>query len=141
MAVRLRLRWIADGFTGGRGAPVAVACWAGLAVLGFLALLFGQLLLLMFVGALVVLAIAFARAGRPSHWSHWLMVASVVVGVFAAAYVWWALGVGIDAADNMTPEPAAAGWMGEGLLLMLASAVGFLLATGIAVTRERRRRA
>lgn len=140
MAVRLRLRQVSNAFTGGKGAFVAIGCWAALVFLGILGLLFGQLPLLLFLAALVVLAIAFAHAGTPSHWSHWLMAASIALGTCSAAFVWWAMGANIEADDAMTSAPRAAAWDGAGILLMLASIVGFLAATIVAVSRERKHR-
>ncbi|QAY63943.1 hypothetical protein ET495_12710 [Xylanimonas allomyrinae] len=142
MAVRLRIRQVEHAFTGGKGALVAAACWVGLALLGVAGLLFGQLPLLAFAAAVAVLATAFAHAGAPSHWSHWLMVASTVVGTCSAMFVWWVAGIRIqdEPVEPMPSEPAIAAWDGAALILLLVSIVGFLTATAIAVSRERRRR-
>lgn len=141
MATRLRLRQIEGFFTGADGPLAALAAWASLTVLAAASLAFGSLVLLAFVLALIILATAFARAGLPSHWSHLLMLGSTVVGVGSFAFAWWAVGARIDAADNMTTEPAAASWGVAAMLLTLVCAVGFLVATLIAVRRERRKEA
>jgi hypothetical protein len=83
------------------------------------------------------LAAVLSHAGRPSHWSSWLMVAGGITVVASAAFVWWVAGLKIDAADAMTAEPPIAAWGGAALIVCAVSILGFLAATIIAATRER----
>ena len=138
LAVDLRARYVGRLLLGGRGWLRAVGAWlalvGGLVVTGVL-LPFGAVFFaLILLGLVVVLA----RAGTPSHWSHWLMVASIVTGAASAAFVWWVAGVRIDAADAMTPEPPAAAWGGTALIVFLASGVALVASAVVSATRERR---
>ncbi|WP_427133876.1 hypothetical protein [Pseudarthrobacter sp. S9] len=65
-----------------------------------------------------------------------LLAVSLTVGAATAVYVWWVLGVRIDAADAMTDEPAAAVWGGAGLI-----ALGLGIAGAVAAVVMGRRRA
>jgi len=137
LAVDLRARHVGRLLLGGRGWRRATGAWlallGGLVVAGLLPL--GAVItLLVLLGLVVILA----RAGAPSHWSHWLMVTSIVTGAASGAFVWWAAGVKIDAADAMTPEPAAAAWGGAALVLFALSALILVASAVVSATRERR---
>ncbi len=138
LARRLRARQLERLLLGGRGLGRAAVGWVGVAGLALAAFLVGNVVLLALVLTVVLLVVVFARAGAPSHWSHWLMVTSLVVGAAAAGFVWWVSGVRIDAADSGTPEPAIAAWGGLALIMAALSSIGLLVAAGAAVTRERR---
>jgi hypothetical protein len=140
MAVRLQGRRVEHALLGRRGIGVAVAAWVLLCALVIAALLFGGPVLLAVVVAFLLLSTALARAGAPSHWSHWLMIASVVTGIVSAAFVWWAAAAMVDAADALTPTPQAATWGGVGLMAFAASCVGLLGSAVMAVRRENSRR-
>lgn len=138
LAVGLRARQIERALVGGAGAPAAIGTW--LALLGLLALagILGGPVLSVAVLVSLGLAVILSRAGTPSHVSHWLMVTSIVFGVASAAFVWWVAGVKLDAADTMTPEPAAAAWGGAALIIFALSIVTLGVSAVIAATRERR---
>lgn len=138
MAVDLRLRWWARVLLGGAGASRAVTTWMGLLVLVVAAFLLGGIVLLFLAGVALVLGVVFALAGTPSHWSHWLVVASVVLGAGSGAFSWWALGASVDADDAFRPQPAATAWIGTDLLVFLASGLLLIVAAVVAVRREGR---
>lgn len=137
MAVRLRFRQAGKAMLGGHGARPAAAIWAVVAVVLVAAFLLGGPFGFLAVVVLGVVGAGIAVAGAPSHWSHWLMVVAVVVGLGAAGFAWWLTGAMIDAADARRPAPAAAEWGGASLIMVLASMLTFILAGVIAVTRER----
>lgn len=138
LAVDLRTRHVGRLLLGGRGWRRAAGAWlallGGLVVAGLLLPLGAVITVLVLLGLVVILA----RAGTPSHWSHWLMVVSIVTGVASGGFVWWAAGVKIDAADAMTPEPAAAAWGGAALVLFALSALMLVASAVVSATRERR---
>lgn len=138
LACGLRARQVERAFLGGRGGSTAIGAW--LALLGLLVVggILGGPVLLVAVLVLVGLVAVLSRAGTPSHVSHWMMVASIAAGSASAAFVWWAAGAKIDAADAITPEPAAAAWGGSAIVLFALSAVTLLVSAVMAVTRERR---
>jgi hypothetical protein len=139
VAIGLRARQIERVFLWRRGAAAAFGAWLALLGLMVLAGILGGLVLL--VAALVILVLigVLARAGTPSHVSHWLMVTSVALGSVSAAFVWWAAGAKIDAADALTAEPAAAAWGGVALIICAVSLVTLIVSAVIAVTRESHR--
>jgi hypothetical protein len=139
MAVRLRVREIERLLLGGRGLVAAVLAWAVLLVVLVAAFLLGNVVLVGAVLLVGAVGVVLARAGTPSHWSHWLMVASVLVMATSVAFVWWVAGVKIEAADSGTPEPPIAAWGGTALLLLAASLVAFVGSAIFAARRERHR--
>lgn len=138
MAVDLRLRRWARVLLGGAGAARALTAWAGLLVLVAAAFMLGGIVLVFLAGVVLVLVVVLARAGTPSHWSHWLVVASVVLGAGSGAFSWWALGASVDAEDAFRPQPATTAWIGTGLLVFLASGILLIVAAVVAVRRESR---
>lgn len=138
VAIGLRARQIERVFLGRRGAAAAIGAWLGLLGLLVLADILGSLVVVVAVLVIVVLVGVMARAGTPSHVSHWLMVTSVALGSVSAAFVWWAAGAKIDAADAMTAEPGAAAWGGVALIVFAFSSVTLIASAVIAVARERR---
>jgi hypothetical protein len=139
LAVRLRLRDIGRILLGGRGVLPAAVAWLALVLMMIVAFVFGSFFVFLSALTVVMVVVAISRTGTPSRWSYWLMVFSLVTGVFSAGFVWWAAGVSIDAADNLTPEPALASWAGEALIMFVASFVGLIISAVVALTRERRR--
>jgi hypothetical protein len=140
MAVRLRGRQIGRVLLGARGVGAAVTGWVVLLLVVVAALLLGNVFLLLAVLVLAVAAVAVTTAGTPSHWSHWSMVASVLIGVSSFAFVWWVVGVRIDAADGGTPEPPLASWDWAGLVGLALAAAGFVTSAAFALRREQSRR-
>lgn len=138
LAVRLRTRQVERVFLGLHGSVPALSAWLGLVALCVAAFLFGNAILLLAFLALLGLVVVFSRAGTPSHWSHWLMVLSIVTGAISAGFVWWVAGVKISVADSMTPEPAAAAWGGTALILFVLSGCALVVSALVAATRERR---
>ncbi len=138
LSVDLRLRWWARVLLGGTGAAKALVAWTGLLALVAAAFVLGGIVVLLLAGVVVVLVVALARSGTPSDWSHWLVVIAISVGVCSGAFVWWAAGAKIDAADSFAAEPPAAAWGGAALLVFLASGVLLVVAAVVAVRRERR---
>ena len=127
VALRRRARWAGHAQLGGRGIGTAVLRWLGIVVMMALAFLGGGLFGVALVVALVLAVVSLMFAGRRSVLTHWLLGASGVVGTCAAAYVWWVLGVQIDAADAFTPVPAAASHGGAGLVVLGLSIVLFVV--------------
>lgn len=140
MAVRLRLRQIGRDLLGTRGLGRAVLGWAVLLLVLIAAALVANIVLVFAVLVLAVTVVALVQAGIPSRWSHRLMVASAVLGVISFAYVWWVLGVGIDAADEGVPEPPLAAWSGVGLIGVLVAVIGFITSAVLALIHEQSRR-
>ncbi|WP_028050799.1 hypothetical protein [Cellulomonas sp. URHD0024] len=140
LAVRLRMGQLGHVLVGRSGAGPALGLWGGLGALLVATSLIGGPFVVLSLVAVVAVVLILARTGTPSHWSHWLMVASVVVGVVAFGYVFWSVGAVVDAADDFRPEPAAAAYAGLGLVVMLLSAVGLIVSAVIAAHRERRTR-
>lgn len=79
------------------------------------------------------------KGGFLSHWSHALMVVTVAIWVSAAGFVWWTLGLRLDAADAMRAEPTwITRWDGPILVIGLLALLATLLSAGIAVRRSSR---
>lgn len=140
MSTRLRSRHVERLLLGRLGAPRALKAWAVVAAVLAVGLILGGILLLAAFAMLVALAVIFARAGAPSHWSHWLMVVSVVIGFGAGAYVWWSIGATVDADDAFQPEPPLAAWTGVGLIIFALCALALLGSAVMASMREARLR-
>jgi hypothetical protein len=138
LAIQLRARQVERVLLGGHGAVVALCSWLALVALLVLSSLLGGIVLLLTTVVLLVLVVVLSRAGTPSHWTHWLMVVSIVTGVASGAFVWWAAVAKVNAADNLTAEPPAAAWGGLALVLFALSALTLLVAGLAAASRERR---
>ncbi len=129
VALRRRARWGGQALLGGSGIATAALLW--IAVIAMMALMplggavFG-----------VALLVALVFAGRPSLLTFWLLAGSAVTGVCAAAYLWWALGVQLDAADTFTAAPAAAGYGGVGLVIFGLSIVLFVVVAIVDYSRR-----
>lgn len=126
VALRRRARWGGQALLGGSGAGAAVLLWIAIIALLAVAFLGGGVFGAALVVALVLVVVGLMFAGRPSLLTYWLMAGSAGTGVCAAAYVWWVLGVQIDAADTFTPAPATAGHGGVGLVVLGLSIVLFV---------------
>jgi hypothetical protein len=140
MSTRLRSRNVERVLLGRFGAPRALGAWAVVVAVIGAALIFGGIVLLAAFAMLVALAVIFARAGAPSHWSHWLMVGSVVIGFASGAYFWWATGAVFDAEDAFRPAPPLAAWAGVGLIIFALCALTLLGSAVMASIREARLR-
>lgn len=136
VALRRRARWVGHALLGGRGIGTAVLRWLGIVVVMALAFLGGGLFGVALLVVLVLAVVALMFAGRPSVLTHWLLVGSAVVGICAAAYVWWVLGVEIDAADAFTPAPAAASHGGAGLVVLGLSIALFVVSAIVGYARR-----
>lgn len=139
MAVHLRVRQAGQLLLGRLGIIPAVLAWVLLAAVAVVSFVFGGIILLV---GLFVTAAAFAvlaRAGVQTHWSHFVLIASLIVGTASAAFVWWAVGLSIDAADSFTPEPSVTHWTGTAIVVFLLSGVGVLVSAIIAATKAGRR--
>lgn len=129
VALRRRARWGGQALLGGSGIATAALLW--IAVIAMMALMplggavFG-----------VALLVALVFAGRPSLLTFWLLAGSAVTGVCATAYLWWAFDVGIDAADTFTAAPAAAGYVGAGLVIFGLSIVLFVVVAIVDYSRR-----
>lgn len=139
VAVRLRARQVERSLVGASGAWAAIAAWALVTTTLILAFLLGNLLLAFAVVVVGSTMLILAHSGSPSHWSHALLVASALVGLCSASFVWWALGVRIDADDAGSAVPSAASYGGLALVLLGLSAIGFAIAVTIAAIRAQRR--
>ena len=136
VALRRRARWGGQALLGGRGIATAVLLWLGTVVVMALAFLGGGLFGVMLLVVLILAVVGLMFAGRPSVLTHWLLVGSAVFGICAAAYVWWVLGVQIDAADASTPAPAAAGHGGAGLVVLGLSIALFAVSAIVGYARR-----
>lgn len=134
LALRLRLQELGSSLLGGHGVARALFSWFVLVAVLVLFPFF-PLLVLPFVLALV--AAAFFYAGLPTRPQYWLMIGSVVVGLIAFSYFWWALGIMIDSHDAMIPVPKTTALAGESLLIMLASIITFTIAAILSFRRSR----
>jgi len=140
MSTRLRSRNVERLLLGRFGAPRALKAWAVVVAIVAVGWLLGGIVLLAAFAMLVALAVIFARAGAPSHWSHWLMVVSAVIGLGAGAYVWWSIGASVDADDAFRPEPPLAAWTGVGLIIFALCTLTLLGSAVTASVRETRLR-
>ena len=134
VAFRRRARWGGHALLGGRGIGTAVLRWLGIVVVMALAFLGGGLFGVALLVVVVLAVVALMFAGRPSVLTHWLLVGPAVVGICAAAYVWWVLGVQIDGADGFTPAAASHG--GAGLVVLGLSIVLFVVAAIVGYARR-----
>lgn len=139
MATHLRVRQAGQLLLGRLGVVPAVVAWVLLAVVAVLSFLFGGIILLVGLVVTVAAVAVLARAGVQTHWSHFLLIASLIIGTASAAFAWWAVGLSIDAADSFTPEPPATHWTGTAIVLFLLSSVGVLVSAIIAATNAGRR--
>lgn len=139
MALHLRVRQGGQLLLGRLGVLPAVIAWLALAVVGVLSFLFGGIVLLVGLLLTAVTVVVLSRAGVPTHWSHFLLVASLLVGTICAAFVWWAVGVRIDSADSYTPEPPVVQWAGPAMVLFVLSCLGVLGSAIIAAVTAARR--
>lgn len=122
---------------GRRGLVPTLVGWVVAVLLAGMAFAVGVVVLLPLAAAMIVLAVvAFRSPGRPAAVA--AMVVSLVAGLVAFGYGWWALGVSIDAADAGGQAPAAAGWVGTALITGVLSAAAFLVAAVVAVRRGTR---
>jgi hypothetical protein len=78
------------------------------------------------VGGLAAVAVL-AWAGVQTHWSHFLLIASLFIGTAAAAFAWWADGLRIHAAGLARH------------LVFLLSRAGIMVSALIAAVRAGRR--
>lgn len=122
-AFRLRLAELGCYLLGGYGLIPAVIAWLIPPVFFMIIPIFS----LLFVPiVLAIMAAALFYAGSPTRLQRWLMAGSMIVGLSAFAYFWWAIGVMIDASDAMIPAPKSATFAGASLLVVLASIITYL---------------
>ena len=140
MALHLRVRQVGQLLFGRLGIVRAVVAWLVLGAVGVLSALFGGIVLLagLFVTAATVIVLA--RSGVPTHWSRVLLIASLLLGTVCAAFIWWATGAAIDAADSFTPAPPAVQWTGLAIVVFLLSGAGVLVSGIIAAVTAAKRR-
>jgi len=127
VALRRRARWTGHALLGGRGAATAVAGWLAVLAVMVLAFVVGGVFGAVLLVGLVLAVVGLSFAGRPSMLTYWLLGGSALAGTCAAAYVWWVLGVQIDAADTLTPPPPAAAHGGAGLVVLGVSIIVFVV--------------
>lgn len=138
MANHLREQWLGRLLLGGLGRVRAAIAWAVLALWAAAAFLLGNVVMFLGLVAFVVAVLLLSRVGVHTFASYVAMVASVVVGTAAAAFVWWVLGVRLDAADAMVPEPEITRWGGLALILVGVSALVFVASVVFAAVRQGR---
>jgi hypothetical protein len=109
---------------------------AGLFFLTILAFLCGGPLLVFLVAALGIVALGVGSARRKSQLPFGILAGSAVTGVTSAVYVWWVLGVQIDAADSSSPVPAAARHGGIGLIVLALSIAVFSVSAIVGIARH-----
>ena len=136
MATHLRQRWLGRLLLGDLGFIWAVAGWVVLAIWALAAFLLGNLVLLLGLIVFVVVTLALSKAGVHTTWSYVAMVASVLVGTAAAAFVGWVFSVRLDAADAMVPEPEITRFGGVALILVGLSALVFAASVIFAAVRQ-----
>lgn len=134
LAFRLRLQELGLSLLGGHGLARALFSWF---VLVAVLMLFPFFPLLLLPFALALVSAAFFYAGLPTRTQYWLMIGSVIVGLIAFSYFWWALGVMLDSHDAMVPVPRSTAFAGESLLIMLASIITFTIAAILSFRRRR----
>ncbi len=136
VALRRRARWAGHALLGGRGIGLAVLLWLGIIGLMIIAFLGGGLFELSLLVILVLALVALTFAGLPSRLTYVFLFAFPIIGLAAAAYCWWVLGVQIDAADTGASVPPAATHGGLGLIVLAASGLGFVVAAVIGYARR-----
>ena len=136
VALRRRARWGGQALLGGSGIATAVLLWFAVIALMALTFLTGGLFGVALLVALVLVAVGLEFAGRPSLLTYWLLTGSTVTGVSGAAYLWWNLGVQIDAADTFTAAPAPAGYGGVGLVILGLSIMLFVVTAIVNYSRR-----
>lgn len=138
MARRLWWRHAGLALLGMRG-PTAFAIGWLIAIAMAVPVLFGgPLFLLMGVAALFLTVRALLDAGVSSLPIRIVEATSLIVGVAAFTYYWWAWGIAFDALDSFRPVPAAASYDTLALIVLLASIVCFLGALVTSLVRRKR---
>lgn len=136
--MHLRIRQGGDILLGRLGAGPAVASWLLLGAGAVAAFLLGSVFLLLGLGLAVLVIVLLSRAGKHTHWSHFALVASMITGAITASFVWWVMGLQIDAADTFAPTPPEAVWLGPALVMFLISGISFLLSAVFAILNQSR---
>jgi hypothetical protein len=137
----LRVRQAGQILLGRFGVAPAVIAWLLLVVVAAVASVFGGVISLAGLAVAAAVIVVLARTGAQTHWSQFVLVVSVTVGAASAAFVWWTIGLSVDAADSFTAEPLVTHWTGTALVLFVLSALGVLASAIIAtVTGTGRRR-
>jgi hypothetical protein len=136
VALRRRARWAGGALLGGRGIGTAVLLWVALVVVIALELLIGGPFGVVLLSVLLLAVVSLMSAGRSSVLRHWLLLGSASVGLSAAGYCWWVLGVQIEAADAFSPVPEAARYGGVGLIALSLSIVVFVVSAIVGYVRK-----
>lgn len=134
--VHLRAHQAGHILLGRFGVAPAVIAWLLLVVVAAMSSVFGGVILLAGLAVAAALIVVLARTGVQTHWSHFVLVVSLIVGAASAAFFWWTLGLSIDAADSFSPEPPVTHWTGTALVLFVLSALGVLFSAITATVTE-----
>ena len=79
------------------------------------------------------------RSGLFTHWSHRVMLAAVPVWLVSAVFVWWSLGVHLDAADALRDAPPwITRWDGPALLAAVGAFATIMVCAAVAIRNARR---
>jgi len=74
-----------------------------------------------------------------SHWSHRVMLGAAPVWLVSTVFVWWSLGVHLDAADAFRGVPPwITRWDGPALLAALVAFATILVCAAVAIRSARR---
>jgi hypothetical protein len=69
-------------------------------------------------------------------WPVILLIVSLIVNVISAAFVWWTLGLSVDASDSLTPAPPITDWTGAAIVTFLISSLTALFSAILILFRK-----
>jgi hypothetical protein len=68
----------------------------------------------------------------------WVQIISLITAFVAAVFIWWTIGLSIDAADSFTSEPPVAHWTGTAIIIFVLSMLTVVGVEIVAVMRARK---
>jgi hypothetical protein len=68
----------------------------------------------------------------------WVQIVSLIIAFVAAVFIWWTIGLSIDAADSFTSEPPVAHWTGTAIIIFVLSMLTVVGVEIVAVLRSKK---
>lgn len=130
------LHALGSSLRGRRGPGAAATLWLTLGVLLWVAVPVGGWVLGGSLLALLLTAASLVLTGRGAAGLRWALVLSALAGLLSAQYVWWVLGVMVEAADTFSAPPALATHAHPAMGLLAVSVVVFAVGAVLRVRRQ-----